>query len=105
MKDYTKGKTAQQLEPFFPNELFRHTIVSCFLVVVELLAVILLPVPVAVVNTPHHVPWFLLPLYYVKMLIRNDAAFFPLLIVCFLVFISWPFIATLFFKKSRKKDI
>lgn len=105
MKDYTKGKTAHQLEPFFPNELFRHTIVACFLIIVELVAVIFLPIPVAAVNTPDHVPWFLLPVYYVKMLIRNEVAFFSFLIVCSLVFILWPFIATVFFKESRKKDI
>ncbi len=104
MKDYTKGKTVHELEPFFPNEVFRHIIVSCFLVIVELVAVILLPIPVAAVNKYHHVPWFLLPIYHLKRLIQSEVAFYSLLIICSLLFVLWPFLASVFSRKSRKRD-
>src|SRR3989338_7596751 len=67
------------LEPFFPNEIFRHIIVSCFLIIVELIAVILFPLPVKLINKPDHIPWFLLPIYNLDKLIQNKT-----------LFISWP---------------
>lgn len=92
MKDYTKGKSPEMLEPFFPNELFRHVIVSCFLVIIELIAVILFPLPFKVVNKPGHIPWVLLPVYKLDKLIKNEVMFISILVLCALLFISWPFL-------------
>jgi len=94
VKDYTKGKTPEMLEPFFPNEIFRHIIVSCFLIIVELIAVILIPLPVKLINNPDHVPWFLLPIYNLDKLIQNKTLFVSLLVLCALLFISWPFLVS-----------
>ncbi|RIJ89630.1 MAG: hypothetical protein DB853_14220 [Candidatus Brocadia sp.] len=74
MKDYTKGKSPEMLEPFFPNELFRHIIVLCFLVIIELVAVIFFPLP-KLVKKPDHIPWPLLPVYNLKQLIQNETLF------------------------------
>ena len=94
MKDYTKGKTPEMLEPFFPNEIFRHIIVSCFIIIVELITVILIPLPVKLINKPDHIPWFLLPIYNLDKLIQNKTLFISLLVLCALLFISWPFLVS-----------
>ncbi len=92
MKDYTKGKSPDMLEPFFPNELFRHAIVSCFLVIVELVAVMVLPLPWKPVAWPDYVPWFLMPVYNLSRLIHNEILFIAFLVVCAILFVSWPFL-------------
>ena len=89
MKDYTKGKGPDMLEPFFPNEIFRHIIVACFLFVLELAAVILFPLP-KLVNKPDHIPW--LPIYKLNKPIQNDVLFISLLVLCALLFVTWPFL-------------
>ena len=99
MKDYTKDRSPEMLEPFFPNEMFRHTIVSCFLVVLELIAVILFPLPFKFVNKPDHISWFLLPIYNLKKLVQSETLFILILAVCALLFISWPFLVS---DKKRK---
>ncbi|NUO09280.1 MAG: hypothetical protein HUU08_11470 [Candidatus Brocadia sp.] len=91
MKDYTKGKDPDMLEPFFPNELFRHIIAACFLFVLELIAVILFPLP-ALVDKPGHVAWFLLPVYLLNKIIQNEVIFISILVLCALLFVLWPFL-------------
>lgn len=100
MKDYTKGKSPEMLEPFFPNELFRHIIVSCFLIIVELVAIILFPLSCKVINKPDHIPWFLLPIYNLDKLIQNKVVFVSILVLCALLFILWPFLVG-----DRKYDV
>ncbi len=80
------------LEPFFPNELLRHIIVSCFLVILEIGAVILFPLPWKVVNKPDHIPWFLLPGYKLHKLMHHDVLFISVLVLSALIFVSWPFL-------------
>lgn len=95
MKDYTKHKRPEMLEPFFPNEIFRHIIVSCFFMVIELIAVIVFPLPAnLVIKKPDHIPWFLLPVYKLNKLIHHEALFISLLILFALLFISWPFLVS-----------
>ena len=91
MKDYTKGKSPEMLEPFFPNEMFRHIIVSCFLVVLEFVGVVFFPVP-KLVNKPDHIPWFLVPISKVDKFIQNEVLFISILVLCALLFVSWPFL-------------
>jgi hypothetical protein len=90
MKDYTKNRKPGMLEPFFPNEILRHIIVSCFLVVIELVAIIVFPLP-KLINKPEHITWFLLPVYYLKELMKNECLFIITLSVCALLFVLWPF--------------
>ena len=99
MKDYTKDRSPEMLEPFFPNEMFRHTIVSCFLVVLELIAVTLFPLPFKLVNKPDHISWFLLPIYNLSKLVKNEIFFIVILAFGALLFISWPFLVS---DKGRK---
>ena len=94
MKDYTKGRSPEMLEPFFPNEIFRKIIVCSFLLVVEFIAVIFFPLPFKLVNKPDHVSWFLLPVYKLSRLVHNDVLLILILALCALVFISWPFFAS-----------
>ncbi|MFN3532224.1 MAG: hypothetical protein ACK41Q_06865 [Candidatus Brocadia sp.] len=94
MKDYTKGKSPEMLEPFFPNELFRHVIVSCFLVIIELVAVVLFPLPLKVIEKPDYIPWFFLPIYKLNKLIQNEVMFISILVLCVLMFITWPFLVS-----------
>lgn len=100
MKDYTKGKSPEMLEPFFPNEIFRHITVGCFLVVVELISVMLFPLPCKLLNKPDHIPWFLLPVYKLNKLIHNEALFISISVLCALLFVSWPFLVS-----SRKHNL
>lgn len=93
VKDYTEGKKPDMLEPFFPNEILRHIIVFCFLVVIELIAVILFPLPVKLFDKPEHIPWFLLPIYLLDKTVQNTYAFISILIVFTLIFVFFPFIA------------
>lgn len=92
MKDYTKGKKPGMLEPFFPNELFRHIIVACFLVVVELVSVMLFPLPFKFISKPDHIPWFLLPIYKLNKIIQSEILFISTLVLCAILFITWPFL-------------
>lgn len=100
MKDYTKDKNPEKLEPFFPNEMFRHIIVTCFLIIVELAAVIVLPLPWKFINKPDHIPWFLLLVYRLRNLIQNDTLFTVLSILSVLLFILWPFLT-----ERKKRNI
>ena len=100
MKDYTKGKSPEMLEPFFPNELLRHIIVSCFLVILEMGAVILFPLPWKVINKSDHIPWFLLPVYQLHTLIQNEVVFISVIVLSALLFVSWPFLV-----RDTKKNV
>ncbi len=93
MKDYTKNKKPEELEPFFPNEIFRHIIAACFLAVIELIAVIAFPLPWKFSNKPDHIPWFFLPIYRLQKLVQSDILFITLLAFSALIFISLPFLA------------
>lgn len=94
MKDYTKGRSPEMLEPFFPNEMFRHIIVSCFLLVIECVAVNFFPLPFKLVEKPDRISWFLLPVYKLSRLVHNEMLFILILVAGALVFISWPFLSS-----------
>lgn len=100
MKDYTIDRGPERLEPFFPNEMFRHTIVSCFLIVLELIAVSIFPLPFKIINKPNNITWFLLPFYKLSKLVQNELLFILILSFCALLFISWPFLV-----RDRKNKI
>lgn len=92
MKDYTKGKRPEMLEPFFPNELLRHIIVSCFLIILEMGAIMVFPLPWKIIKKPDHIPWFLLPVYQLHKLLHNEVLFISVLVLSALLFVSWPFL-------------
>lgn len=80
------------LEPFFPNELLRHLIVSCFLIILEMVAIIVFPLPWKIFNKPDHIPWFLLPIYQLRTLIQNEVVFISVTVLSALLFVVWPFL-------------
>ncbi|UJS20445.1 MAG: hypothetical protein L3J18_16370 [Candidatus Brocadia sp.] len=92
MKDYTKGKRPEMLEPFFPNELLRHIIISCFLIILEMGAIMAFPLTWKILDKPGHIPWFLLPIYQLRTLVQNEAVFISVLVLSALLFVSWPFL-------------
>jgi hypothetical protein len=94
MKDYTKGRSPEMLEPFFPNEIFRHIIVSCFLLVIECIAVNFFPLPFKLIEKPDRISWFLLPVYKLSRLVHNEILLILILVAGALVFISWPFLSS-----------
>lgn len=94
MKDYTKGRSPEMLEPFFPNEVFRHIIVSCFLLVIECVAVKFFPLPFKLVEKSDSISWFLLPVYKLSRLVHNEILFILILVVGAFAFISWPFLSS-----------
>lgn len=94
MKDYTKGRSPDMLEPFFPNEVFRYIIVSCFLLVIECVAVNFFPLPFKLVEKPDRISWFLLPVYKLSRLVHNEKFFILILVAGAFAFISWPFLSS-----------
>ena len=100
MKDYTKNKRPDMLEPFFPNEMFRYIIVGCFLVVLDLLAVLFFPLPFNPVNKPEHTPWFFIPVYLLKKCTHSEFVFILMLVASALFFIFLPFI----FRGKQRHD-
>ncbi len=101
MTDYTKGKSPDMLEPFFPNEIFRYIVVSCFLLVLEFVAIIVFPLP-KFVHKPDDVPWFFVPMYGLRILAHNKYLFISMLVFGALLFVSWPFIAGLRKQRNHK---
>jgi len=100
MKDYTKNKRPEMLEPFFPNEMFRYIIVGCFLVVLDFAAVLFFPLPFHPVNKPEHIPWFFYPGYLLKKAVQNEGLFIFILVAGSLFFVFIPFI----FRWKRRQD-
>jgi ubiquinol-cytochrome c reductase cytochrome b subunit len=77
MKDYTKGRKPEELEPFFPNEVLRMMGVALILIAVIMFLVIFLPEakeePANPYFTPPHIKpdWYFLPVYQALKLIPN----------------------------------
>ncbi|OQY98922.1 MAG: hypothetical protein B6D35_10750 [Candidatus Brocadia sp. UTAMX2] len=103
MKDYTQGRTPEMLEPFFPNEMFRHIIVSCFLLAVECIAVIFLPFSFPFIEKYAGIPWFGLPFYELHKYLQNDLLLIVIMVFCALFLISWPFLENAFRYNPKNK--
>ncbi len=97
MVDYRKGRSEEELEPFFPNEVLRHTLLTFFLVSAVMVGVIVIPESfqkstdefAAFVSTP---PWYLLPFYQLSSLVNSKALCITALSVFSLLFVSVPFL-------------
>ncbi|MDP6923369.1 MAG: hypothetical protein R2568_11340 [Candidatus Scalindua sp.] len=97
MVDYSKGRSEEELEPFFPNEILRHTLLSFLLLSAIMLGVLFLPE--SYMNTVEEsassvnkIPWFLLPFYYISGLINHKALFLFIITLYAMAFISVPFL-------------
>ncbi|MCP5005191.1 MAG: hypothetical protein GY941_14835 [Planctomycetes bacterium] len=97
MVDYRKGRSKEELEPFFPNEILRHLLLTFFLISAVMVAVIVIPESfqkstdefAAFTSMP---PWYLLPFYQLSSLARSKALYVTVLFVFSLLFLSVPFL-------------
>ncbi|MDR4499260.1 MAG: hypothetical protein MRK02_15280 [Candidatus Scalindua sp.] len=97
MVDYRKGRSEEDLEPFFPNEILRHTLLTFFLMSAVLIAVIVLPESfqkstgefAAFQTKP---PWYLLSFYQLSFLLKSKVLYITALVVFALLFVSIPFL-------------
>ncbi|MBC8551359.1 MAG: hypothetical protein H8D23_17065 [Candidatus Brocadiales bacterium] len=105
MVDYRKGRNEDELEPFFPNEVLRHTLLTFFLISAIMLGVLFLPESyqksidefASYENKPL---WFLLPFSYMSSLIDSRA----LSVVVFAIY-AIAFIAVPFLDRNRKRSL
>ena len=97
MVDYSKGRGEEELEPFFPNEILRHTLLTFLLISAIMLGVLFLPesfqnsVNESIPNE-NSLPWFLLPFYYISSLIDHKAWFLLIITLYAMTFIGVPFL-------------
>ncbi len=97
MVDYSKGRGEEELEPFFPNEILRHTLLTFLLISAIMLGVLFLPesfqhsVDESIPNE-NSLPWFLLPFYYISGLINHKACFLLIITLYAITFIGVPFL-------------
>ena len=97
MVDYSNGRCEEELEPFFPNEILRHTLLTFLLISSIMLGVLFLPESfqnsldesISHENSP---PWFLLPFYYIYDLIDNKALYVLIISLYAIAFIGVPFL-------------
>jgi len=97
MVDYSNGRCEEELEPFFPNEILKHTLLTFLLISSIMLGVLFLPESfqnsldesISHENSP---PWFLLPFYYISDLIDNKVLYVLIISLYAIAFIGVPFL-------------
>ncbi len=108
--DYSKGRSEEELEPFYPNEILKHTLLTFLFISAVMLGVIFIPESfqkatdefAALQARP---PWYLLPFYQLLDLIKNKAVYLVILIVLAIAFIGIPFLDRKSEKSLWKKPI
>ncbi|MBT3880991.1 MAG: hypothetical protein HON76_13225 [Candidatus Scalindua sp.] len=97
MTDYSKGRSQEELEPFFPNEILRHTLVTFFFISAVMLGVLFFPESFQkstdeFASFQTKPPWFLIPFYHVSDLTNNKIWCITIFLIYAIAFISVPFI-------------
>ena len=97
MVDYRIGRSEDELEPFFPNEILRHTLLTFLLINAIMLGVLFLPESYynsvdGSALSENSIPWFLLPFYFVSDLIDNKALYILVISLYTVAFIGVPFL-------------
>ncbi len=97
MVDYRIGRNEDELEPFFPNEILRHTLLTFLLISAIMLGVLFLPESYynsvdGSASSENSIPWFLLPFYYISSLIDNKALYILVISLYAVTFIGVPFL-------------
>lgn len=98
MVDYSKGRKPEELEPFFPNEMLRHTLLTFFFVSAVMLGVLFIPESfqkstdefAAYQTKP--IMWFLMPFYKFSNIINYKTVYIAIITVYAIIFISVPFL-------------
>ena len=97
MVDYSKGRSEEELEPFFPNEILRHTLLTFLLISAIILGVLFLPESFQkstdeFASFQTKSPWFLLPFFHFSTLINYKIWCVTVFAIYAIVFISVPFL-------------
>ncbi len=97
MKDYSKGRTPEELEPLYPNQILTHGIVTFLLVSAIMLGVVFIPesfqkATEEFASYQTRPPWFLLPFYQLSYMVNSNVWFVVVLAIYAIVFISVPVI-------------
>ena len=97
MVDYSKGRSEEELEAFYPNEILRHTILTFLFISAVMLGVLFLPDSLQkstgeFASFQTRPPWFLLPFYHFSSLINNKVWYVVILVIYAITFISVPFL-------------
>jgi len=97
MVDYSKGRSEEELEAFYPNEVLRHIILSFLFISAVMLGVLFLPDSLQkstdeFASFQTRPQWFLLPFYHLSGLINNKVWYVAILVIYAITFISVPFL-------------
>ena len=97
MADYSKGRSEEELEPFFPNEILRHTLVTFFFISAIMLGVLFFPESFQkstdeFASFQTKPMWFLLPFFHFSTLINNKVWYVIILTIYAIMFVAVPFL-------------
>lgn len=97
MADYSKGRSEEELEAFYPNEILRHTLLTFLFISAVMLGVLFLPESFQKATDEFasfqtKPQWFLLPFYHISSLINNRVWYVSILVIYAIIFISVPFL-------------
>ena len=97
MVDYSKGRSEEELEAFYPNEILRHTLLTFLFISAVMLGVMFFPESFQkstdeFASFQTRPPWFLLPFYHCSSLINNRVWHVAILVIYAITFISIPFL-------------
>ena len=97
MTDYSKGRSQEELEPFFPNEILRHTLVTFFFISAIMLGVLFFPESFQkstdeFASFQTKPMWFLLPFFHISTLINNKVWYVIILTIYAIMFVAVPFL-------------
>lgn len=97
MADYSKGRSEEELEAFYPNEILRHTLLTFLFISAVMFGVLFLPESFQKATDEFasfqtKPPWFLLPFYHISSLINNRVWYVSILVIYAIIFISVPFL-------------
>ncbi len=110
MVDYRKGRSEGELEPFFPNEILRHILLTFLLISAIMLGVLFLPESfqksiddyASYENRPL---WFLLPFSHLSSLINSKVWFVIVIAIYAMAFIAVPFLDRNYKRNLWKKPV
>jgi quinol-cytochrome oxidoreductase complex cytochrome b subunit len=110
MADFRKGRSEEELEPFFPNEILRHTLVTFFFISAVMLGVLFFPESFQkstdeFASFQTRPPWFLLPFYYLSGLINNKIYYILIISIYSITFICVPFLDRNHERRLWKKPV
>ncbi len=105
MVDYRKGRSEEELEPFFPNEVLRHALLTFLLISAIMLGVLFLPESFQkstdeFASFQTRPPWFLLPFFHFSTLINHKIWCVTVFAIYSIVFIFVPFL-----DRNRKRSL